>query len=216
MDEAQLLADCGVESLGFPLRLAVHAEDVSESTAKKIIAAFHDTIPSVLITYLTDADEILSFCEELGTSMLQLHAEVPEKLLAELKARRPELYIIKSIIMPAQASEEATSQLKNLLKEYAPYADAFLTDSYDPATGATGATGKTHDWRLDRQLVELSPCPVILAGGLNPDNVHDAILQVHPAGVDAHTGVEGPDGRKDERLLRKFVSETRKAFSALG
>jgi hypothetical protein len=53
---------------------------------------------------------------------------------------------------------------------------------------ASGATGKTHDWRVSRRLVEVADKPVILAGGLNPENVKRAILEVRPAGVDSHSG----------------------------
>ena len=60
--------------------------------------------------------------------------------------------------------------------------------------------------------MEFSLKPVILAGGLTPENVRAAIIKVRPAGVDAHTGLEGPDGRKDPALVAKFVSEARKAF----
>jgi len=95
---------------------------------------------------------------------------------------------------------------------YAPLVDAFITDSWDPATGACGATGRVHDWDVSRQLAELSPKPLILAGGLGPENVRQAIIQVRPAGVDAHTGVERPDGRKDEKRVRSFVEEARAAF----
>ncbi len=68
--------------------------------------------------------------------------------------------------------------------------DAYITDTYDPVTKASGATGKTHNWEISKNLVELSAKPVILAGGLNPENVYDAILKVKPAGVDVHTGIE--------------------------
>jgi phosphoribosylanthranilate isomerase len=63
--------------------------------------------------------------------------------------------------------------------------------------------------------VETAARPVILAGGLTPENVGQAILQVGPAGVDAHTGLEGPDGRKDPARVRAFVEEARRAFAVL-
>ncbi len=68
---------------------------------------------------------------------------------------------------------------------------------------------------LCRRLVSVSPKPVILAGGLRPDNVRNAILHVRPAGVDVHTGVEAPDGRKDKYLVRAFVAEAREAFALI-
>jgi len=65
---------------------------------------------------------------------------------------------------------------------------------------------------VSRQLVRHSPRPVILAGGLNPSNVRDAILAVRPAGVDAHTGLEDVSGRKSEEKVKKFIGEAQEAF----
>ncbi len=90
--------------------------------------------------------------------------------------------------------------------------NAFITDTFDPATGAEGATGKTHDWNISRELVKLSERPVILAGGLNPENVRKSIEFVRPVGVDVHTGVENSSGRKDETLVKKFVSQAKLGF----
>ncbi|MFZ0390218.1 MAG: phosphoribosylanthranilate isomerase, partial [Calditrichia bacterium] len=84
---------------------------------------------------------------------------------------------------------------------------------YDVKSGASGATGKTHDWEISRRLREISPLPLILAGGLNQKNVSEAIRQVQPAGVDVHTGVENSQGLKDEKRLQQFVRESRRAFS---
>jgi len=93
-----------------------------------------------------------------------------------------------------------------------PLVDAFITDTFDPATGASGATGRTHDWNISRRLVEISRRPVLLAGGLAPDNVAEAIRRVRPAGVDSHTGVEDSAGRKDRDKVSRFVAEARRAL----
>ncbi len=100
--------------------------------------------------------------------------------------------------------------------EFAPHVDAFITDTYDPETGASGATGRTHDWAVSRHLVELSPKPVILAGGLTASNVREAIEFVRPAGVDVHTGIERDDGRKCPDLTTRCVAEGRAGFAAIG
>lgn len=93
--------------------------------------------------------------------------------------------------------------------------DSFITDTFDPTTGASGATGRVHDWTISRALVDLSDKPIILAGGLNATNVRQAIRAVRPAGVDVHTGIEGPDGRKRLDLTKQFVSEAKAAFAAI-
>jgi phosphoribosylanthranilate isomerase len=94
--------------------------------------------------------------------------------------------------------------------------DAFITDTFDPVGGASGATGRTYDWQVCRRLVERSPRPVVLAGGLTADNVADAIREVGPAGVDGHTGVEDAAGRKCADKVRRFGDAARAAFAELG
>ena len=93
--------------------------------------------------------------------------------------------------------------------------DLFITDTFNPSTGASGATGKTHDWKISRKLVEISSKPVILAGGLNPSNVKQAILQIKPAGIDVHTGVESSNGRKDYNLVKNFILQAKQAFAEI-
>ncbi|HQQ03486.1 MAG TPA: phosphoribosylanthranilate isomerase [Kiritimatiellia bacterium] len=209
--EASMLMDCGVEYLGFPLRLAYHQEDLSEAEAGAIIRALPPPCAGVLITYLDQADEIDRFCRELGARHVQLHGGITVSELKKLRALNPDLCIFKSLVV----EQDNTGELRRTVEALAPLADAFITDTFDPATGARGATGKTHDWNISRMLVELSPKPVILAGGLNAENVREAILAVRPAGVDSHTGVEGPDGRKDHEKVKKFVREARAAFAGI-
>jgi phosphoribosylanthranilate isomerase len=209
--EAALLLDCGVRLLGFPLRLPVHREDLSEEAAAAIIRGLAPPAAGVLITYLDEADAIAGFADELAVDIVQLHGAVGARELARLRSLRPALRIIKSLVVGL----EGAAALRARVIELAPLVDAFITDTYDPDTGATGATGKVHDWSVSRALVALSPRPVILAGGLTPHNVRRAVREVAPAGVDAHTGVEGPDGRKDRQLVTRFVAEARAGFAAL-
>jgi len=209
--EAELLVKSGVRYLGFPLRLPVHQEDLSEQAASIIIRSLKPPTRGVLITYLNQAGDIGEFCNSLGASIVQLHGDIEASELRSIKEHQPSLAIIKSLVIGLHPVEH----LLDLVKRTASYVDAYITDTFDPQTGASGATGKTHDWRVSRQLVRQSPRPVILAGGLNPGNVRDAILAVRPAGVDAHTGLEDVSGRKSEERVRKFVSEAQEAFRLL-
>ncbi|MGM0594655.1 MAG: phosphoribosylanthranilate isomerase [Pseudomonadota bacterium] len=210
--EAQLLIDCGVRYLGFPLRLPVNAEDLSEAQAAALIAGLPESVDGVLITYLDRAQAVIDFCAELGVEIVQLHGAIEPQELVKLRMQAPQLQIIKSLVVRGDNLDE----LKQSIAATAPFVDAYITDTFDPASGAEGATGLTHDWAIDRQLVALSPRPVILAGGLNPDNVAEAIRTVAPFGVDVHTGIEGEDGRKDAQLSKRFVKAAQAAFSSLG
>ena len=211
--EALMLADCGVHCLGLPLRLPVNKEDITEDEAREIIAETRDKILPVCITYLNTATEIATFCTELNIQHVQLHGEIDLAELAKLTEIAPALYIIKSLVVHSNGSNR--DALHSMVKETAPYVDAFITDTHNPETGADGATGLTHDWNISAELVKRSPRPVILAGGLTPENVAQAIAAVRPAGVDAHTGVENDTGRKDRDLVCAFAKEARKAFAAL-
>ena len=206
--EAQMLQQCGIRYLGFPLRLPVHREDLTEEEAAAIIKSLAPPVFGVLITYLHEASEIAAFCHALGARIVQLHGDIERDELKRLKTLDPNLTVIKSLVIGMH--EEKT--LEALVSKLSPFVDAFITDTFDPKTGASGATGKTHDWRISRRLVELADKPVILAGGLTPENVKRAILEVRPAGVDSHTGVEDSNGRKSREKVRKFVSEAQEAF----
>jgi len=210
--EAKLLIDCGVEHLGFPLVLGYHEEDLSVEEAAGIVAQLGERATFFLITYLDTAQAIHDLCRSLGVEKVQLHGDISIGELQRLRSGWPDLHVIKSLIV----RDNNLDALAASVAGYAPLVDAFITDTFDPDTGACGATGKVHDWAVSRRLVEISSRPVILAGGLNAENVHEAIAAVQPAGVDVHTGIESPDGRKDPELSRRFVSEAQAALSALG
>ena len=93
-------------------------------------------------------------------------------------------------------------------------ADMFLLDAYIP--GAHGGTGRTCDWYRARQIVRKSSRPVMLAGGLTPDNVAKAIQEVYPYAVDVAGGVEESPGKKDHQKIREFVYHAKNAISLSG
>ncbi len=209
--EAKMLMDLGVDYLGFPLRLPVNKDDLTEDEAVEVIKNINSPHKAVLITYLNKSDEIISFCDKLNVKVVQLHGEISSGELKKLKLIRPEIEVIKSLVVNGGNYPE----LENIVNDLSPWVDFFITDTYDPSTGASGATGKTHDWQISRKLVEVSPKPIILAGGLNPSNVRQAVLNIKPAGVDVHTGVESFGGRKDFNLVKEFISESKKAFTEI-
>lgn len=206
--EAQMLIDCGVPYLGCPLKLAYHHEDLSIDDAADIVRKFGKRATFFLITYLKTARDIEALCNFLGVAMVQLHGDISTNELEKLQGSPKQIRILKSLIV----RQDNLDALKDEMEQLEPLVDGFITDTFDPETGATGATGKTHDWDVSRQLVALSPKPIILAGGLSPSNVREAIASVRPAGVDAHTGLEGDDGRKRRDLVERFVAEAQSGF----
>jgi phosphoribosylanthranilate isomerase len=210
--EAAMLVECGVTHLGFPLVLDHHAEDLSVEAAAKIVRKFGTRATFFLITYLNQSADIVRLCNELGVAMVQLHGDIALEEMKRLRATQPDFCIVKSLVVTG----DNTGALLDDVDRFSPFVVAFITDTFDPLTGARGATGKTHDWAVSRKLVETSKLPVILAGGLGPKNVGEAIRAVRPAGVDVHTGIESPDGRKSRDLTLRFVAEARAAFAEIG
>jgi phosphoribosylanthranilate isomerase len=210
-EETRMLIECGVKFIGFPLKPSSDEEDLSEDMTANIIRNLPTAVCGVLITYLRDAADISALCKFVGTNIVQVHGEIDELELSKLRRIAPKLSIIKSLIV----KDDNITELEDNMKSFSPHVDAFITDTYDHTTGAGGATGKTHNWDISRKLVEIFPKPLILAGGLMPDNVYSAIMGVRPSGVDVHTGVELKDGRKSPELVRAFISEARRGFESI-
>jgi len=208
--EAHVLAECGVDLIGFPLGAECGAGNAIESAAREIVRSIRPPACGVVITYLGGADDVVALCRSVGAAAVQLHGDMGIEELRRLRELSRELVVIKTLVVRG-----GFESLAGDVDRFAPFVDAFLTDTFDESTGRWGATGKTHDWSVSRRLVERSSRPVILAGGLTPQNVARAIREVRPAGVDAHTGVEDSRGRKDRSLVERFVAEARRAFASL-
>ena len=209
--DLDILLSSGVDYIGFPFRLAFHQEDISENEAARLIRQIPQTTKAVLITYLSESSQILKLSEFLKVKAVQIHGDISPEELKMLRAGTSHVELFKSLII----GRESVSELEEHIQQYSPFIDAFITDTFDPESGAQGATGKIHDWQISRHIVERSAKPVILAGGLNPANIKKAIELVRPAGVDAHTGVEDQEGNKDPKKVKQFVSISRQSFREL-
>ncbi len=169
--------------------------------------------------------DMVHFCESLtdphGISKACDHLV---RLQEGVKKRFPEFRIIRSIPMAQTEKGDGVPSLE-LARMFEPVSDLFLTDTLiikdsahedQPVSGFVGITGQRCDWNVARELVKSATIPVILAGGLSPENVSDGITQVRPAGVDSctQTNALDEDGRpirfkKDHEKVRRFVEEVR-------
>jgi phosphoribosylanthranilate isomerase len=117
-----------------------------------------------------------------------------------LRAQLPPLPLWLALrVKPSDTPESVLT----IMHAFAPYVERFVLDSYHPHH--PGGTGETHDWARAHQICSAAPRPVLLAGGLNPDNVAVAIQQVQPDGVDVSSGVEAAPGIKDPDKVQRFV-----------
>lgn len=205
--EARMLLAEDVDLLGLPLHLPVNEPDLDTSAAGRLSRKFPGRC--CLITYLAEAGDLARAADELAVDWLQLHGEIEAPAIAALRAARPRLLLIKSLVI----GREPIEVLLRKARKWAPHVEAFLTDTFDPESGAEGATGKCHDWEASRRLRASLHRPLLLAGGLGPDNVASALRAVRPAGADSHTGLEDASGAKDRAKVRRFVKEVRTHFS---
>lgn len=207
-----MLIAMGVTAIGFPLKVPRDEPqpDLDEEGVKSVIEKIKSKVMCVIITYLSHAEDIVELCRFTGADWVQLHGDVKLNALQKVKEIDPSISIIKSLVVGKYTGK----QLLKYVEEFSHCADAFITDTYDPETGACGATGKTHNWSISKKIVNVSPKPVILAGGLTPKNVYDGIKTVKPAGVDSHSGVEDAGGRKDSEIIFRFVKEANRGFNS--
>jgi phosphoribosylanthranilate isomerase len=205
LDEAMAVERAGADALGFTLRLPDGLHDgLTEERARGIIAALPPFVTTVAITYVSNPREAVDLCRFLGVTALQLHGEFASRELPLIRAALPHLKLIRVVHV---TGPEALAQARSLERQV----DALILDTLDAATGRGGATGLKHDWAVSRQIVQAVRVPVILAGGLQPDNVVEAVRVVSPWGVDVHTGVEDADGSRNLDKIRRFISRAKAA-----
>jgi phosphoribosylanthranilate isomerase len=146
--------------------------------------------------------DIIEIVERTNPDILHL-GTVPESLfpedVQELKKRFPRIRMMRTI--PVRDKESV-----DLAKQYDGVADYLLLDTQKKGEAQVGATGETHDWGVSRKIVESVNIPVVLAGGLGPDNVAQAISLMNPFGVDSKTKTDKAGSHeKDIEKVKRFV-----------
>ena len=198
-------ANAGADILGFifaPSRRLVSAE-----TAAVCIAAARRVNPEILacgVFVNASAAEITETAVSAGLDLIQLHGDEGASFAAALPI--PAMRVLRP--SPGVTSAEIVETIQSYQQAVVPPI-AIMLDTFSAA--AAGGTGEKLDWHLASAVNAITP--VILAGGLDPDNVAEAIALIHPLGVDASSGME-VDGRKSADLIHAFVSASRAAFAA--
>jgi phosphoribosylanthranilate isomerase len=177
---------------------------ITEEKAKEIFDAIGNKAVRVLISVEFTADAVLAQTKRLMPDVLHLCAnfEGSPAFAERLRREIPGVRLMEAVgITGPESLEDA--------KKKASYADILILDSVSKTVPGVGAAGVTNDWNLDREIVEaVSGTPVILAGGLGPDNVLAAIEAVHPDGVDSLTKTSDQENgvlvRKNIDLVRRF------------
>jgi phosphoribosylanthranilate isomerase len=207
LDEAMFCAQIGVDALGFTLEVpgGIH-DELTWDKAAYIIQRLPRTISAVVITYLQSFEDLSLLVQAVNPHAVQFHGGIADERLSVFRIKYPN---IKTIGRVTVSGADSIAQAACFC---APLWDAIILDSMDPISGRIGATGITHDWSVSSKIVNTASVPVILAGGLTPDNVVEAILTVRPAGVDSHTGIEDRDGSRNLAKIKAFTQAALDTF----
>jgi len=199
----------GVDHIGFIAGRygLVHGELTFEE-ARRMVDALHGQARRVALTMATEVDEILRMAQAVGPDIIHISTDALTVGFAEMGELKKHLPSTMKI-MKAVPVEDNNSL--DLAISFAPVSDYLLLDTKIPGLPGVGATGRTHDWKVSRQIIEAVDIPVILAGGLTPENVSEAIRIVTPAGVDSNTATNLPGNpvEKDMERVRQFVEAVR-------
>lgn len=165
--------------------------EVPAGRAADLVAGVPPLVTSVLVTMPGSVQEVIALQREVAADAVQVHATLSPEKVGGLRAR-----VDASVVAAVDADGD--------LAGYAEAADALLVDSTDDQGG--GGTGETQEWARTRDRVAALDVPVVLAGGLTPENVAEAIETVEPFAVDTATGVEREGGVKNHDAVRAFVT----------
>jgi phosphoribosylanthranilate isomerase len=201
-EEAAALAGLGVDHIGVLVGDGAFPRELSIARTSAIFAAVPAGKKRVALSLSANLEEVIRVVAETRPDIVQVQAEIDFSVAMTrvLKMRYPQIPIMRAIPVIDETSIAIAASYKGV-------ADFLLLDSFDPGTRQFGALGRVHDWSLSRRIVDEVGIPVILAGGLGPENVAAAIAAVRPAGVDSKTKTDRPDGgSKDLAKVEAFVA----------
>lgn len=196
LDEARLAIREGATHIGLLPESTGGDRAIPEARVLAIAAATRDAAASVMVTQERDVVALCAQHARCGTSAIQLARPLAPEAYAALRAAVGSVSLIQSVHVDGPS---AVAVARTLM----PHVDVLLLDSgrADGSPAELGNTGRVHDWQISRAIVEASSRPVLLAGGVGPDNVAEALRVVGPAGVDICSGVR-TSGHLDEDRLR--------------
>lgn len=189
-EDLDLAVEAGADAIGFLVDVPVDSpREIDVDRAVELASATPPFVTTVLVTMSNTPERTVDLVEQIHPDAVQIHGVTTPDELATLSTR------VAVDVIGAVSPDDA--------ERYDVVADALLVDSLDDS--GAGGTGETHEWSRTRELVDSLSSPVVLAGGLTPTNVAEAVDIVGPYAVDVASGVEGRPGRKDPNSVESFV-----------
>ena len=198
IDDALSAASCGADAIGI-VNVPESKRYVKLHDAREIFKAMPPFVARVVVASPARISEIKEI-ERSGAEYIQLHGIEDVMFVKEVR-ESTRLKLIKQIYVTGPETIEQAEVYSDLV-------DAILLDT--KTKDGMGGTGQVHDWSISREITQRVKKPVILAGGLDPGNVLDAIEKVGPYAVDVASGVETAPGIKDQNKIKQFLLNVKK------
>ena len=197
VSEAALAINAGADAVGLVGKMPSGPGPIADELIKTIAASVPPPVATFLLTSEQTAENIVAHHERTHTNTIQIVDELLGREYGAIRSALPHVKLVQVIHVVGESSVDEAAEL----------VDAILLDSGNPtlAVKELGGTGRRHDWKLSRKIVETCGKPVFLAGGLNPENVREAIEVVQPFGLDICSGVR-TDGNLDMFKLERFFA----------
>ncbi|AUV82605.1 N-(5'-phosphoribosyl)anthranilate isomerase [Salinigranum rubrum] len=197
-DDLETVVGAGADAVGFIADVPVETpREVDSGTAADLVAAAPPFVTTTLVLMPESPSHAVTLARTIQPDVLQLHCDFDREELQFVRAESS-----TKVVVTVDASEgDRARGLDDVV-------DALLVDS--TTDEGAGGTGETHDWEATRALAADLDSPVVLAGGLTPENVTEAVRTAAPYGVDVASGVESEGGTKDPAAVRRFVRAVRR------
>jgi phosphoribosylanthranilate isomerase len=199
-DEAKMAIQFGASALGLVANMPSGPGIITDEEIFKITRNVPPAISTFMLTSETSADEIINHHKRTLTNTIQIVDELKDGTYQKIRDALPAIKIVQVIHVIDEKTIDEAIRISYLV-------DALLLDSGNPnlEIKELGGTGRVHNWTLSKKIVEQSKVPVFLAGGLNSENVRQAIEQVQPFGLDLCSGVR-TDKKLDPIKLELFFN----------
>lgn len=203
IEEAKLAVEYGASALGLVGHMPSGPGVIGDELIYQIAKAVPPPISTFLLTSETKPQNIIQHYKRVNTTTIQIVDELEQREYQLLRDELPNVKLVQVIHVIDENSVKEAIEVSN-------YVDAILLDSGNPnlSVKELGGTGRTHNWELSREIRKAIPIPLFLAGGLNKDNVRQAIETVQPFGLDLCSSVR-TEGQLDHQKLKDF-------FNAIG
>jgi phosphoribosylanthranilate isomerase len=189
----------GADAVGFVVNAHRSSRNLPLDKANILMEATPIFVETVAVTVPEDLRGLVKINDELNPDVIQIHGLISAH--QDVRDWLPDVCLIRAFQVKQGLTVNAVLKIVDAF-------DAILLDSYNP--GGYGGTGETHNWNLSRRIRDaVYPKPLILAGGLKPENVREAICMVKPYAVDVSSGVESRPGTKDSKKIFEFIRNAR-------